>query len=200
VASALLATTAMARLSPALFAPLLLAAACGDDLAATPDAGAPDAAPPGQGSEADAELVVNEVAPDLPGQPDWFEIVNRSDHALDLCGYFATDLLDRLDHYYPLGGAAPPDPCTPRMLEPGAYLLVYADDGAGAGDGADHAPFNLGQADEMHVATWTGIALDTLLYLQIGQRGQTLARLPDRDGLFYPAAPTPAAPNQGFAP
>jgi Lamin Tail Domain len=185
----------------------LVAAACGDNLArsAAPDAGPaiqPDAAPPaGQGSLAATPLVLNELAPDSAGGPDWLEIVNRSDAPIDLCGYFVTDALDRLDHYYPLGRVAPPDPCPPRMLGAGEYLVVLADDGGdGTDDGLDHAGFKLAQADELHLVAWTGLAQDSLLYLQTGTRHQSLARSPDRDGLFYPGAPTPGAPNPEPAP
>ena len=192
----------------ALFtAAVLLASACGDNLtpASAPDAGptaGPDAAAAvGQGSLPGTPLVLNELAPD-PGQgADWIEIVNRSDGPIDLCGYFVTDALDRLDHYYPLGRTLPPDPCTPRMLDPGGYLVVLADDGGdGQDDGADHAPFKLALAEELHLVAWTGLAQDSLLYLQQGGPGQSLARRPDVRGLFYPAAPTPGAPNPEPAP
>lgn len=166
---------------------LLLAAACGDDAdPATADAGT-DAAPVGQGSQAEGDLVVNEVAP----QGDWVELFNRSDRDLDLCDYFLTDQMDRLDHYLALGGAAPPDPCEPSMLAAGAYLVIATDDGSEPG----HAPFQLAYADEVHVALWTGHVVDGLLYVMLGEPGQSLARAPDGQGLFFPAAPSPGEAN-----
>lgn len=188
-------------------AALLLASACGDNLApaAGPDAGpaaSPDAAGViGQGSLPGTPLVLNELAPDPAQGADWIEIVNRSDAPVDLCGYFVTDALDRLDHYYPLGRTLPPDPCAPRLLDPGAYLVVLADDGGDGptGDG-DHAPFKLALGEELHLVAWTGLAQDSLLYLQQGAPGQSLARRPDARGLFYPAAPTPGAANPEPAP
>jgi len=171
-----------------------LAAGCGDDwTAAGPDAGAGDAAAVGQGSAASGTLVINEVSPRPADGADWFEILNRSDEPVDLCGVLATDGVDRLDHYHPLGGAAPPDPCEPRLLGPGQYLVVLADDGEG--DGPDHAPFELSVAGEIHILTWTGRSVDGLLYLHGGAGGRSLARAPDGEGLFYPAPPTPGAPN-----
>lgn len=192
MAPCLLESTPVQRFRACAAVAALLLAACGDDRGAAPDAGALDAGPVAQGSEATGDLAINEVAPG--GDPDWFELVNRSDAAIDLCDYFATDSLDRLDHYVALGGAAPPDPCEPRMLDAGAYLVVFADDAAEPGP--DHAPFKLAQADEVHLAEWaTGAAVDGLLYLDIGAPGESLARIPDRDGLFLPATPTPGEAN-----
>lgn len=171
----------------ACLAVLLLLAACGDNTETEPDAGA-DAAPVGQGSEAESDLVINELAP----QADWVELHNRSASGIDLCGYFLTDQMDRLDHYLALGGAAPPDPCEPRVMAAGDYLVVATDDGAGEG----HAPFKLGLADEVHVALWTGEAVDGLLYITTGDAGQSLAREPDGAGLFFAAEPTPGEANR----
>ena len=165
-----------------LAAILLTLAACGgDDDPGQPDAGT-DAAPIGQGSEAESDLVINEVAP----QGDWIELLNRSGDAIDLCDYFLTDQMDRLDHYLALGGAAPPDACEPSLLAAGAYLVIETDDGAEPG----HAPFQLAMADEVHVALWTGRAVDGLLYVMLGEPGQTLAREPDGEGLFFVAEPS----------
>ncbi|HUH01884.1 MAG TPA: lamin tail domain-containing protein [Kofleriaceae bacterium] len=179
----------------AVLAALLLA--CGDPVAA-PDAGAPDAGPLIQGSPATGDLVVNEVFSRGAG-PDWIELLNRSSATLDLCDYFVTDSIDRLDHYLPLGGVAPPDPCSPRLLGPGEYLVVYADGNPGAG--LDHAPFKLGAADEAHVVSATGLPIDTFVYLHPDTAvGQSLARQPDGDGLFHLAAPSPGASNPEPAP
>lgn len=165
-----------------LAAILVTLAACGgDDAPALPDGGT-DAAPVGQGSEAESDLVINEVAP----QGDWIELRNRSDAAIDLCDYFLTDQMDRLDHYLALGGAGPPDACEPNLLAAGAYLVIETDDGAEPG----HAPFQLAMADEVHVALWTGRAVDGLLYVMLGEAGQSLARQPDGEGLFFVAEPS----------
>ena len=151
------------------------------------------AEPAGQGSAARGEITVNEIAPRTVEGTDWLEIVNRSEQAVDLCGYFVTDDLDRLDHYLPLGGAMPPEPCEARMLDAGAYLVVYADDTAPE---LDHAPFKLGTADAVHVVTVTGLPVDSFVYLfPDAVQGQSLARSPDSEGLFYLAEPTPGAAN-----
>ena len=165
---------------------LMLLVACGDNGETHVDAGA-DAAPVGQGSEAESDLVINEVAP----EGDWVELLNRSSAAIDLCDYFLTDQMDRLDHYLALGGAAPPDPCEAAPLAAGAYLVIETDDGAEPG----HAPFRLAGADEVHVALWTGRAVDGLLYVMIGEAGQSLARAPDGEGLFFAGDPSRGEAN-----
>ncbi len=159
-----------------------------------PDAGA-DAGPVAQGSPARGELIVNEVAPKPLDGADWIELFNRSERALDLCDYFVTDSIDRLDHYAPLSGILPPGRCAPVLLDPGEYLVLYADDRAAPGP--EHLPFRLGVADEAHVVTTSGLVEDSLIYLYPeGGGGASLARLPDGEGLFHLAEPTPGTGNR----
>lgn len=192
---------AMTRtVSLALSGLVALTMACADqpvDVDAGPDA---DTGPVAQGNPATGELVVNEVSPrpltgtEWAGWADWIELYNRSDQPLDLCGYFVTDALDRLDHYLPLAGVAPPDPCTPTLLEPGDHLIIHADDAPALGP--DHAPFELSVDGEVHVVTIDGAAVDSLIYLYpLAAQDQTLARQPSGEGLFYLATPTPGADN-----
>jgi hypothetical protein len=167
----------------------VVAAACGEGPESGPDAGGADAAPVGQGSPPTGDLIVNEIAPRPSDGPDWIEIVNRSDAPIDLCGYFVTDSLDRLDHYAPLGGVMPPAPCDALMLEPGGYWLVNADD--------VDAPFKLSTADEVHIVTITGLAVDSLVYLYPpSAAGESLARIPNAEGLFWLAGPSPGDDNE----
>jgi hypothetical protein len=172
---------------------ILVIAGCDPVEQVEPDAG-PDAGPVGQGSPATVDLVINEVSPRPLAGADWIELYNRSDQAVDLCGFFVTDSLDRLDHYLPLAGVLPPDPCEPTLLEPGGYLIIIADDQPALGP--DHAPFKLAAADEVHVVTTAGAAVDSLVYVYpAGVRDLTLARQPSGEGLFYLAEPTPGADN-----
>ena len=165
-----------------------LLAIAGLSACSEPAAG-PDAGDLGQGSETTAALVINEVSPKPASGADWLEIMNTSADPIDLCGFFVTDSLDRLDHYYALGGSVPPEPCAPRRLEPGAYLVIYADDDAGA-------PFKLGIADEAHVVTISGEPVDSFLYVYpSGFDGESLARTPNGTGRFYPVEPTPSEAN-----
>ena len=171
---------------------------CGDNLAG------PDAAPPvplAQGSVATSDLVINEVAPRGDG-PDWVELYNRSVAPIDLCGVFFTDAIDRLDHYLPLGGVMPPEPCAPRMLAPGDRLVVLADDTPivdGVPIDPTHAPFELDVADEVHLVSTEGAVIDGLLFLYPpgpeAPAEVTLARDPDGSGRFYERVPSTSAPN-----
>ncbi len=159
------------------------------------DAGTLDAAPRGQGSEATAALIINEVAAKPASGSDWLELYNRSDSAVDLCEYFVTDSLSRLDHYLHLGAAPPPALCAPQFLAAGAYLVIYADDDALAG--ADHAPFKLGLADEAHLVSLRGEAIDSLVFLHArADEGLSLARVPNGEGLFWVSDSSEGRANQ----
>jgi len=174
---------------------LLLLAACdpGDGVSGA-DAGASDAGNQGQGSEASSALVINEVAAKPAGGSDWLELYNRSSEPVDLCSFFVTDSLDRLDHYLHLGAAPPPADCPPTFLEGGAYLVIFADDDTAAGP--DHAPFKLGLADQAHVVSIEGEAIDSLVFLQgTADEGLSLSRVPNGEGLFWPTIPTEGDAN-----
>lgn len=171
---------------------LFLAACAGQDGDAAD--GGIDAISLGQGSHARGALVVNEVMAKAVDGPDWIELVNRSDVAIDLCDYFVSDSIDRLDHYLHLAVAPPPQECQPSMLDAGAYLVVYADDDVGAGP--YHAPFKLGGADEAHVISVRGEVIDSLIYLYPAKsKGLSLARIPSGEGLFWIGAPSMGASN-----
>jgi hypothetical protein len=184
-----------------------LVMACGAS-GAVPDAAVvPVDARVSQGSEARSDLVINEVAPRSQPGADWIELFHRGSMPIDLCGYLLSDAADRLDHYLPLGGVMPPDPCPPRLLSPGAYLVVFAD-GTLISDGVPidpaHAPFKLDIADEVHLLTTTGLGVDGLSYLYpLGPSTPptvTLARIPSGSGAFFAGTPTPGASNLEAAP
>lgn len=185
----LVATLGAVRRLALPFVLLALAAGCGDE--PPPVDPTPDAAPPaaGQGNPPRGDLAVNEVASEPPSGPDWIELKNRGAEPLDLGGVFVTDAADRLDHYYAFPAGT--------TLAPGAYLLVWADDGD-PGEG-HHAPFQLGRADGVQLIAADGLPLDGFLYLA-GDDGRALARVPDGEGLFFHADGTPAAPNPGALP
>lgn len=169
-------------------AALLELAACGADPGGDPDAMVePDAAPPvGQGAPPRGDVTINEVAASPLSGQDWVELVNRGPTAVDISGWFFTDAVDRPDHFYvfPAG----------TTIEPTQYLIVWADD-AQLGEG-HHAAFELGRADAVHLLTPDGLTADAILYLDPDD-GRTLARTPDREGLFFPVAATQSAPNPG---
>ena len=184
----------LAGLVASLVASLVVGwAACDTELPPI-DGGLVDAAPVAQGSPARGDLVINEVSPRSPDGPDWIELLNRSSQPVDLCGFFVTDDLDRLDHYVSLGGVLPPSPCPPVLLDAGAYLVIVADDDVAAGP--DHAPFKLGEDDSVYVVDMGGLATDSFLYLYPrGHDNLTLARIPDGEGLFFLVEPTRGQAN-----
>ena len=170
-------------------------AACGQETGpGAADAGPPqppatDAAPVAQGDEPRGPVAINEVASDSPGgQADWIELrlPAGASAAVDLGGHYLTDAPDRLDHFYRF-----PEGTT---LAPGAYLVVFADDGAAGPAGTHHAPFKLGREDGVFVMDPDGVVLDSLLYLGL-KNGKSLARQPDGSGRFYSAEPTPGTVN-----
>jgi len=179
-------------------AALVMIVGCGDNLAVPIDAAA---APRGQGSEATSDLVINEVAPRGDGA-DWVELYNRGSSTIELCDVFLTDAVDRLDHYLPLGGALPPDPCAPHPLLAGERRVVFLDNTpivSGTPIDPEHAPFKLDVADEVHLIRTDGAVIDGLLFLYPpgpnGPAEVTLARDPDGAGLFFARAPSPGAAN-----
>jgi hypothetical protein len=190
---------------PVLVLAALAVAACGDNGIAPIDAGT-DAGERPQGSLAASDLVINEVAPRGAGA-DWIELHNRSAAPIDLCGVFLTDSVDRLDHFLPLGGVMPPDPCPPRLIAPGAYLVVWTDDTpieAGVPIDPEHAPFELGIADEIHLVSTAGAVIDGLLFLYPpgpdAPAEVTMARVPDGTGPFWQRPPSPGAANPEASP
>lgn len=176
-------------------AALCLTACDGQDTQLGPDAGPALPVAQGQGSLPLGALVVNEVsAKPGSGQADWIEIYNRSGSAVDLCDYFVTDSLDRLDHYLHLGAAPPPAACTPQLLEAASYRVIFADDDPSVGP--DHAPFRLGLADEAHIVSTDGEAVDSLIFLHpSGAGGMSLAREPNGEGLFWLNQASPGSEN-----
>ena len=147
---------------------ILAQAACGDPGEEQLDAGSDE--PVAQGSDATADLVVNELSP----ADDWVEILNRSDAPIDLAGYFLTDKADRLDHYVQLEGE----------LLPGEHVVIDPD------------AFGLARSDEVNLLTITGLPVDGLAYLYIGaEDGQSLARQPSGQGRFYFSDATPGEAN-----
>lgn len=127
---------------------------------------------------------MNEVEFASSSGPDWIELANRTSQTIDLDGFFLTDDGDRLDHYYvfPAG----------TRLAPMGYLVVQADDGA-RGEG-HHAPFKLARADGALLLDKDGLVLDSVLFLGPAD-GRSLARLPDREGLFFATTPSPGGKN-----
>lgn len=141
-------------------------------------------------------VVVNEVMasnaatladPDTRAFGDWFELYNTSSATVDLGGSYLTDVLSNKTKW------RIPDGTT---LAPGAFLVVWADDGNTAG-AALHTNFKLsGSGEAVGLYSATGAVIDTLTF---GPQTTDVSygRYPDgatARGLF--TAPTPGARNR----
>lgn len=141
-------------------------------------------------------VVINEVLasnattladPDTRAFGDWIELYNASSATVDLGGSYLTDAFSRPTKW------RIPDGTT---LAPGAFLVVWADDGNTAGT-ALHANFKLsGDGEAVGLFSATGAVLDTLTF---GPQATDVSYGRQPDGgtarAFF-AAPTPGAPNR----
>jgi hypothetical protein len=124
--------------------------------------------------------------------PDWVELYNAGDAAVDLEGYWLTD--DTTDIYkwqFPAGA----------VIEPQGFLIVFCDEDAST-PAELHASFNLGALDREDVAVFgrnvdDNPLVDAIEDLAIARPDTSFARMPDggptveEDG-----SPTPGAPNE----
>jgi hypothetical protein len=99
-----------------------------------------------------APIVINELmssnlldTTDASGiHEDWFEIVNTSEYPVDLAGYYVTDRLnDPMKYQFPLGI---PDS---TVIDPGGYVLIYADEDNS--EGWNHTNFKFNSSGEVLV-------------------------------------------------
>jgi hypothetical protein len=179
---------------PHWIAPLADDASGPADAEGTPDDTAPafvDSAEPTAAEDAVPALVLNEVVAEnrstlvLPDGtfPDWIEVYNPTGTAVPLHWISLTDRSGRVW----LGPAA-------GTLEPGARLLVYADEA----DGDDHAPFSLdSDGDDVTLAVG-GYVTDRLSTGAVGH-DVAWARLPDGGDWAPTLWTTPDAANDATA-
>lgn len=147
------------------------------------DTGTDTGAPP----LGDADVVLNEVlAADASGGPDWIELYNAGESTADLTGWTLGD-----------------DPAAPwslpdgTQLRAGAFLLIYADDEAGAETDGLHVPFKLSRDGEtLTLSDPDGETGSTVAYPALGD-DEAYARTVDggAEWAIVPGGGTPAAPN-----
>ncbi len=123
------------------------------------------------------------------GYDDWIELLNVSEHEVDVSGMYLTDQNDNPRKWaFPKG----------TTLAPGAYLIIWADEDGNANSGL-HANFKLsrtGEAVMLIDADERGNGmLDTVTF---GKQGDDVAfgRLPDGKGVFRVLQATPGGTNK----
>ena len=141
----------------------------------------------------ESDLVINEVLADSDTTSDWLELYNGSDEDMDLSGYGLSD-----------------DPNDPLSILPentivpaGGYLLIWADDGAGA-EPEPHVQFKLSKDGEtVSLYDGTGVLLDQVEFPMIDEDGdgsadpdKSYGRSPDgSDTWLIFSPPTPQTSN-----
>ena len=146
-----------------------------------------------------AELVVinecvtrneNGLMDDANELEDWIEIHNRSDNAVNLAGYYLSDRLNN-----PKRWRIPLDAGGVTVLEPGGYMVIWADDDEE--QGWNHTNFKLSSSGESLVLrSPDGFTIADSVHFGGSQADQSYARIPDGTGPFeWTADVTPDACN-----
>jgi hypothetical protein len=144
----------------------------------------------------DPDVIINEFMAsnsssledvEYPGTyPDWIELINLTDHPIDLAGYMLTDDLTECDKSVLSEGVT---------IEAGGYLLLWADNDVE--EGITHLDFALAaQGEQIGLCNPDYTPLTKLEY---GQQvtDWSAARIPDgSDTWDFDESPTPGAPNE----
>lgn len=122
------------------------------------------------------------TVPDETGDfPDWVEIVNNSDQAVEIGGYgLSDDKIIAAKWTFPIGTTIPAN----------GRIIVYC-----SGDterGSMHAPFKLSADDDLVLTTEAGAVIDSLS-LKAVSSGYSLGR--DAEGNWVEMRPSPGYPN-----
>jgi len=115
--------------------------------------------------------------------PDWVELANTSSSEVDLTGWFLSDDAGNPNRHALDGLTLPAD----------GYLILLA-----SGDttlGGDHLPFKLSAEGEQLVLSSPDGIVDAVNYGP-QEADVAYARLPDGDGEWAAATPTPGAANE----
>jgi len=142
-------------------------------------------------------LVINEfmasnqttlIDPDEPDEfPDWIEIYNGTSGMIDLEGMYLTDKLQNLTKWQIGAGVS---------IEPGQYLIFYADDDGT--QGVYHTNYQLSRSGETIVLVDSDgkTIIDSILF-DSQFEDVSFGRFPDgNDSWSYQQSPTPGLPNK----
>ena len=137
------------------------------------------------------QVQINEVmtsnkgsVPDETGDfPDWIEVYNNTDSALDISGFGLTDkLISAAKWTFPEGS----------ILEPRGYLIVFC-----SGDptrGKMHTPFKLSASDDVILTNVSGKVIDSIT-LQPVTSGYSLGRSAEDTTAWKEMLPSPGYAN-----
>ena len=145
-----------------------------------------------------SELVVNElcsvnsnfIADNHDEFDDWVEIHNPSNAPIDLAGHYLTDRLNN-----PVKWQVPLDAGDSTVIEPGGYVLLWADEDGS--QGWNHMNFRLNSAGEAVVLrSPDGFTMVDSVHFGMSQTDATYSRLPNATGAFqWTTEVTPGACN-----
>ena len=135
-------------------------------------------------------VVINELFPGGASavDPDWIELKNVTDAAIDVSGYQIRDN-NAADLFSLPGGTS---------IEAGGYLIIYCDDQADGGvAGGIHVPWKLsaGKGDEVHLLDASGREVDATTFGIDVPVDKSWGRLPDGTGSFLRTTPTQGTSN-----
>lgn len=123
---------------------------------------------------------------ELDEYPDWFELINIGDEAINLTGYYLTDDVSNPTRFV-ISGAL--------TLQPGAIVLFYADDDPS--QGSRHTNFRLENSGET-LALFEPQGAAPVDLIEFGRQGgdQAYGRFPDGAETWGdPLCSTPGEPN-----
>lgn len=151
-------------------------------------------------SNSSTVLYINEVLaendetiqdPDGVGFPDWFELYNPNDYAIDLGGMYLTDDTDLPTQWKIPSGL---------QIEAGGFLLIWADNDED--QGANHANFKISSNGEEIALYDTDVNGNVLIdHIEFGEQLPDISygRDPDGSATFVTfETPTPGASNAGI--
>lgn len=124
------------------------------------------------------------AVPDETGAfPDWIEVHNNTDTALDISGFGLTDdFISAAKWTFPEGS----------ILEPRGYLVVFC-----SGDparGKLHTPFKLSASDDVILSSVSGKVADSITLKPVSS-GYSLGRTAEDDAQWQEMLPSPGYPN-----